>query len=198
MRNAIVVLALLVATVAPVRAQTENLAESNIGRFAFNGGNAVFMDSFIDDPAEYRGGAPETQRSLVKFSGDIIDGARRNEVVLVQFKQTGDGVPDGRRGGELYIGLAKPGFGTTDDAMHDALVATYEGGFRFNLPVFAPNLQQGQGTVVVGNWFMQSPDGGWRTYMQSDGNLVTYQVMQPGNWLCPRWSIFTGSLPACE
>jgi hypothetical protein len=31
--------------------------------------------------------------------------------------------------------------------------------------------------------------------MQDDGNLVTYEIMQPGNWLRPIWSSLTGVIP---
>jgi hypothetical protein len=168
-------------------AQEKELNDTSMGTLRHEG-NAMLNDSKVDDPSEYRGGAPPTQRSLVKISGDVVEGTRREEVVLIQLKQTGDGVPDHQRGGEFYLGLKIPGTGTTDAAMFDALVATYRDGFHFNLPVYAPNLQ---GTVV-GTWFLQSPNGRFRTYMQDDGNLVTYEVMQPGNWLRPIWSSLIG------
>lgn len=180
----VTLLAWLLLGAPVVTAQT--LAESDIGRLWW-GGNELRVDSTIDDPSAVRGGAPTTQRGLVKLSGDVLVGAdRRQEVVLVQFKQTGDGVPDGRRGGEFYLGLAKPGFGTTDDAMHDALVVTYEGGFRFNLPIYAPNLGGGGGgdALVAGNFIF---------YQQGDGNVVSYELVQ--NVLCARWSIWTGLIP---
>jgi hypothetical protein len=126
----------------------------------------------------------------VKISGDVVDGTRREEVVLIQLKQTGDGVPDHQRGGEFYLGLKIPGTATTDEAMFDALVATYRDGFRFNLPIYAPNLQD----KAVTTSFIQSPNGRFRTYIQDDGNLVTYEVMQPGNWLRPVWSSATGAI----
>jgi hypothetical protein len=108
--------------------------------------------------------------------------------VLIQGKQTEDGL----RGGELYLGLKRPGAGTTDDAMFDALTATVYDGFHFHLPVYAPNLHQpvAPPSVIV------SPNGRWRTYIQDDGNLVMYEVM-PGDWLCPRWSMFTGPVLEC-
>ena len=197
-RNLLTTIWITLAVAAPVGAQdTQELNHTKVGVLT-HGGNALLNDSTIDDPAEYRGGAPPTQRSLVKFSGDVNEGKRREEVVLMQFKQTGDNVPDGKRGGEFYLGLKKPGTGTTDDAMHDALVATYQDGFRFNLPISAPNLQQGDGSIVVGHWYIQSPNGRYRTYMQDDGNLMVYRVMEPGNWLCPTWSMFTGPLDRCE
>ena len=145
----------------------------------------------MDDPSAVRLGAPATQRGVGKISFDVL-GTARDEVVLIQGKQT----EDGGRGGEFYLGLKKPFMGTTDDAMVTALTATLADGFRFNLPISAPNLQQGDGTVVVGNWFMQSPNGRCRTYLRDDGNLVAYEVMQPGNWLRPYWSIYTGMIDA--
>jgi hypothetical protein len=178
----------LLATTAAF-GQEKELNDTSLGRL-LHGGNAMLNDSKVDDPSEYRGGAPPTQRSLVKISGDVVEGARREEVVLIQLKQTGDGVPDHQRGGEFYLGLKIPGTGTTDAAMFDALVATYRDGFRFNLPIYAPNLQGG----VVGTSFLQSPNGRFRTYMQDDGNLVTYEVVQPGNRLRPIWSSRTGAV----
>ena len=100
-------------------------------------------------------------------------------------------MPDHQRGGEFYLGLKIPGTATTDEAMFDALVATYRDGFHFNLPIYAPNLQD----KVVTSSFIQSPNGRFRTYIQDDGNLVTYEVMQPGNWLRPVWSSATGAIP---
>jgi hypothetical protein len=179
-RHLLMTIWITLAVVAPLGAQdTQELNHTKVGVLT-HGGNALLNDSKIDDPAEYRGGAPPTQRSLVKFSGDVNEGK------------------DGKRGGEFYLGLKKPGTGTTDDAMHDALVATYQDGFRFNLPISAPNLQQGDGSIVVGHWYIQSPNGRYRTYMQDDGNLMVYKVMEPGNWLCPTWSMFTGPVGRCE
>lgn len=142
---AVAVFALLGSTAAYT--QEKEINDTRMGTLRHEG-NAMLNDSKVDDPSEYRGGAPPTQRSLVKISGDVVDGARREEVVLIQLKQTGDDVPDHQRGGEFYLGLKIPGTGTTDDAMFDALVATYRDGFHFNLPIYAPNLQ---GTVV-GTW----------------------------------------------
>ena len=171
--------------------QEKELNDTRMGNLRHEG-NAMLNDSKVDDPSEYRGGAPPTQRSLVKISGDVVEGPRREEVVLIQLKQTGDGVPDHQRGGEFYLGLKIPGSGTTDDAMFDALVATYRDGFRFNLPIYAPNLQG----AVTKTWVLQSPNGRFRTYLQDDGNLVTYEVMQPGNWLRPIWSSLAGAVAA--
>ena len=180
----LVLASLVVLLASPVYAQEKELNDTSMGRLRHEG-NAMLNDSKVDDPSEYRGGAPATQRSLVKISGDVVEGSHREEVVLIQLKQTGDR----QRGGEFYLGLKIPGTGTTDEAMFDALVATYRDGFHFNLPVYAPNLPD---TAVTPS-FIQSPNGRFRTYIQDDGDLVTYEVMQPGNWLRPVWSSMTGA-----
>jgi hypothetical protein len=182
----LVLASIVVLLASPVYAQERELNETSMGRLRHDG-NAMLNDSKVDDPSEYRGGAPATQRSLVKISGDVVEGSHREEVVLIQLKQTGDR----QRGGEFYLGLKIPGTGTTDEAMFDALVATYRDGFHFNLPIYAPNLPD---TAVTPS-FIQSPNGRFRTYIQNDGDLVTYEVMQPGNWLRPVWSSMTGAIP---
>ena len=181
---------ILVLLASPLYAQQKELNETSMGSLRHEG-NAMLNDSKVDDPSEYRGGAPATQRSLVKISGDVVEGTHREEVVLIQLKQTGEGLPDHQRGGEFYLGLKIPGTGTTDQAMFDALVATYRDGFHFNLPIYAPNLQDKVATPS----FIQSPNGRFRTYIQDDGNLVTYEVMQPGNSLRPVWSSMGGAIP---
>jgi len=182
----LVLVSIVVLLASPVYAQEKELNETTMGRLRHDG-NAMLNDSKVDDPSEYRGGAPATQRSLVKISGDVVEGSHREEVVLIQLKQTSDR----QRGGEFYLGLKIPGTGTTDEAMFDALVATYRDGFHFNLPIYAPNLPD---TAVTPS-FIQSPNGRFRTYIQNDGDLVTYEVMQPGNWLRPVWSSMTGAIP---
>ena len=182
----LVLASIVVLLASSVYAQEKELNETSMGRLRHDG-NAMLNDSKVDDPSEYRGGAPATQRSLVKISGDVVEGSHREEVVLIQLKQTGDR----QRGGEFYLGLKIPGTGTTDEAMFDALVATYRDGFHFNLPIYAPNLPD---TAVTPS-FVQSPNGRFRTYIQDDGNLVTYEVMQPGNWLRPVWSSMRGAIP---
>ena len=131
----LVLVSIVVLLASPVYAQEKELNETTMGRLRHDG-NAMLNDSKVDDPSEYRGGAPATQRSLVKISGDVVEGSHREEVVLIQLKQTSDR----QRGGEFYLGLKIPGTGTTDEAMFDALVATYRDGFHFNLPIYAPNL----------------------------------------------------------
>ena len=182
----LVLASIVVLLASTAYAQEKELNETSMGRLRHDG-NAMLNDSKVDDPSEYRGGAPPTQRSLVKISGDVVEGPHREEVVLIQLKQT----DDRQRGGEFYLGLKIPGTGTTDDAMFDALVATYRDGFRFNLPIYAPNLPD---TAVIPS-FVQSPNGRFRTYIQDDGNLVTYEVMQPGHWLRPVRSSMTGAIP---
>jgi hypothetical protein len=182
----LVLASIVVLLASPVYAQEKELNETSMGRLRHDG-NAMLNDSKVDDPSEYRGGAPATQRSLVKISGDVVEGSHREEVVLIQLKQTSDR----QRGGEFYLGLKIPGTGTTDEAMFDALVATYRDGFHFNLPIYAPNLPD----TAVAPSFVQSPNGRFRTYIQDDGNLVTYEVMQPGNWLRPVWSSMTAAIP---
>ena len=182
----LVLVSIVVLLASPVNAQEKELNETTMGRLRHDG-NAMLNDSKVDDPSEYRGGAPATQRSLVKISGDVVEGSHREEVVLIQLKQTSDR----QRGGEFYLGLKIPGTGTTDEAMFDALVATYRDGFHFNLPIYAPNLPD---TAVTPS-FIQSPNGRFRTYIQNDGDLVTYEVMQPGNWLRPVWSSMRGAIP---
>jgi hypothetical protein len=182
----LVLVSIVVLLASPVYAQEKELNETTMGRLRHDG-NAMLNDSKVDDPSEYRGGAPATQRSLVKISGDVVEGSHREEVVLIQLKQTGDR----QRGGEFYLGLKIPGTSTTDEAMFDALVATYRDGFHFNLPIYAPNLPDAPVTPS----FIQSPNGQFRTYIQKDGDLVTYEVMQPGNWLRPVWSSMSGPIP---
>src|SRR5262245_27136121 len=182
----LVLASILVLLSSPLYAQQKELNETSMGRLRHEG-NAMLNDSKVDDPSEYRGGAPATQRSLVKISGDVVDGSSRDEVVLIQLKQTADQ----QRGGEFYLGLKSPGTSTTDAAMFDALVANYRDGFHFNLPIYAPNLQD----KAVPSSFIQSPNGRFRTYIQDDGNLVTYEVMQPDNQLRPVWSSRTGPIP---
>ena len=155
--------------------------------------NELFSDSKVNDPSAIRLGAPATQRGLGKISFDILIAppptTSRDEVVLIQGKQT----EDGGRGGEFYLGLKRPFMGSVDAAMVDAMTATVDGGFRFKLPIYAPNLFAGsaQSNVLI------SVNGLYRSIMQDDGNFVVYKLM-PGNWLCPTWSVLTGPLPACE
>ena len=112
----------------------------------------------------------------------------------MQFKQTGDNTPDGRRGGEFYLGLGKPGGGSTDDAMQDVLVATVDGGFQFRLPVYAPNLSGTAGRTDT----MWAPNGLSFTQQQDDGNFVTYTTTVPfskaGEHVKAVWSAWTGKI----
>lgn len=146
------------------------LHETDNGRLT-HGGNAVINDSKIPDPAEYRGGAPPEQRSLVKISGDVVEGNDREEVVLVQLKQSGDNVPDGRRGGEFYLGCKKPGEGSTDAAMRDVMLAFHDH-VDFKVPISAPNLTGG----ALESSAIQSPSGRYRLQCQDDAHLVLYDM----------------------
>jgi hypothetical protein len=186
------IIGVLVLAMAGGAYAQERLSETPRGAVAISG-NELTVDSSVNDPPAIRLGAPATQPSLGKISFDVLDQSRE-EIVLIQGKQT----DDGGRGGELYLGLKKPFTATSDAAMGTALTATWQDGFQFNLPISAPNLQRGDGTIVVGNWFIQSPNGRCRTYLLDDGNLVAYEVMQPGNWLRPYWSMYGGMIaPPC-
>lgn len=174
--------------------EVTNLAESNIGRLAFTG-NELLVKSTVNDPPAVRGSAPETQRSLFKISGNIDLGGSFQELVLLQFKQTEGPANNqlGSRGGEFYLGLAKPGFGSTDDAMVDALTVTVDGGFRFTLPIYAPNLTGGGGGGS-GAWPGCMASGPYQFCQQgTDGNVVSYQVVK--GVACARWSAYHGLIP---
>ena len=95
----LVLASIVVLLASPVCAQEKDLNETSMGTLRHDG-NAMLNDSKVDDPSEYRGGAPATQRSLVKISGDVVEGSHREEVVLIQLKQTGDR----QRGGEFGRG----------------------------------------------------------------------------------------------
>src|SRR5262245_66222510 len=92
-----------VALASPSYAQEKELNETSMGTLRHEG-NAMLNDSKVDDPSEYRGGAPATQNSLMKISGDVVEGSRRDEVVLIQLKQPADH----QRGGEFYLELQLP------------------------------------------------------------------------------------------
>lgn len=193
----------LVLMALPVSAQivTEN-AEGRV-RVA---GNELIVESKVDDPSAVRVGAPETQRSLGKISFDLLAGSH-DELVLIQGKQTEHNNVLSGRGGEFYLGLKRENAASTDDAMVDALTATVAGGFRFRLPVYAPEFigPLGVGLSVTGNHLVSDR---WRLYVQSDGNLVLYELV--GEALCARWAVtwikFNGSgyidrwvlSPACQ
>lgn len=109
------------------------------------GQNEVALDSHVDDPPKFRLGVKRLLeswgRSLGAFSGDLVhQNGSREEMVLVQLKETEDAQGRTTRGGELYVGLKRPGTESKDDAMIDVLVANVEQGFHFRLPVYAPNL----------------------------------------------------------
>jgi len=153
---------LLVACVllaVPVAAQT-TIADTSSGRFVYTAINEALNDSKVNDPSAYRCGAPDSQRGLCKISGDILIGGRsdrRQEVTLMQFKQTEDGDNNlGSRGGEWWLGLARPYYGTSDDAMAEIVSCnTIAMACIFTVPVYAPNLSgswpgSGHDTEVTG------------------------------------------------
>ena len=86
----LVLASILVLLASPLYAQEKELNETSMGSLRHEG-NAMLNDSKVDDPSEYRGGAPATQRSLVKISGDVVEGcpARRSGIDSVE--------TDGRR-----------------------------------------------------------------------------------------------------
>lgn len=118
-----------------------------------HGGNELLCDSTIDDAAAFRGGAPPTQRTVVKYGGDVLmPNGTREEIGQLSFKQSEQhNVVDGRLGGEGYYGLRKPNAGSVDAGMQDIYRAypehtnpEYPGGaVVFEVPVIAPNLKGG-------------------------------------------------------
>jgi len=159
------------------------LSENDDGSVSLKG-NELLVQATHDDAAAVRGGAPHTQRTLVKFSADVImPGGALEEVGQLSFKQSEkDNVIDGRLGGELYIGLRIPGMGSTDAAMQDVLRAypkdthpDYPGGaFVFEVPVVAPGLSGGRGGTNEYATGISSRNGRYRLQAQDDGNLVYY------------------------
>lgn len=187
MTRVLLSLSLLLTLAAPAQAQT--IAQMVGGVFAAAGLNETTLDSTVDDPPKHRLGVIRQDntwgRGLGAFSFDLVSpNGSRDELVLIQGKET-EGRPntgDYTRGGEFYLGLKKPHAGSTDDAMFDALVATYLGGFKFNLPIYAPNLTGGG----VATSFLQA--GRFQLHLQAtDGNFVLYELI--GATFCPRWAI---------
>ena len=169
-----VVFVLLVLT-ASISGQT--LADNSEGRVDV-AGNALKVESKINDPVEVRVGAPSSQNSVGKHSFDSLIGSSRDELVLWQGKQTLYG---NRPGGVLWGSIKKPNFGVGDDiAMFNWLEVSYNEGIRFHLPVYAPNLTGGS----TSDHLSAGPYG---LYTQTDGNLVIYERI--GETQCPRWAI---------
>lgn len=154
-------------------------------------GNEVLNDSTVDDAAAFRGGAPVTQRTVVKYGGDVkMPDGRRIEVGQLSFKQSEHGnVTDGRFGGEAYFGLAKPGAGSKDAAMQDMYRAFPEnthplypsGVIVFEVPIEAPNM--GGGVFAPTAQQLWDGTGMFFAQMQNDGNgvynFVAYQASSP-------------------
>ena len=158
------------------------------GIFATCGQNETCLDSKVDDPPKHRLGIVRVDdtwgRGLGAFSFDrVFPNGSRDEMVLIQGKESEDrhnGNKDG--GGEFWMGLKKPGSGGNDDAMATVLEATYRNGFRFHLPIYAPNLMSG-GAVSS---YLQA--GNYQLHLQaSDGNFVLYQTVEGAQ--CPRWAL---------
>lgn len=174
------------------------IVETDGGIFKYIGLNETALDSKKDDPPKHRLGVirelESWGRSLGAIAFDLVHSSgSREEMVLIQGKETEDSAGNKTRGGELYLGLKKPGTASTDDAMHDALVVTYNQGFRFNLPVYAPNLGDGASGVTER---LVSQDGRYVTVQQTDGNLVTYDTSlgQVGDPNAAIWSSFGGAV----
>lgn len=170
--------ALLLA--APVSAQT--LADNSEGRIRV-AGNELLIDAKNLDAAAIRLGAPEAQGGLGKISFDALAGSRKEMVLFIGAQSPG-------RGGEFSLNLLRPGGSSTDANMVKVLWGNHEQGIHFTLPIFAPNLGGGSGGLQD---YIASPDGRFRLYMQGDGNVVRYEIVE--TTLCPRWSEFTGTIP---
>jgi hypothetical protein len=188
-----IVVVLVALLCAPSVASSQTIAEMVAGEFKTCGLNELCEDSTVDDPPKFRGGVIRKSeswgRGLFALSGDLVHlSGSREEMVLMQFKESEyQGVKD--RGGEFYLGLKKPNTGSSDDAMFDALVASYRDGFQFRLPIYAPNLNGGSGTGGGGsaplNYLLA---GAYQLHVQaSDGNFVLYEVV--GSTMCARWAI---------
>ena len=174
-KNLLRVMLVFLLLVAPAPAQT--LADNNEGRVSV-AGNALKVESKINDPAEVRVGAPSSQNSVGKHSFDSLIGNSRDELVLWQGKQTLYG---SRPGGVLWGGIKKPNFGVGDDiAMFNWLEVSYNEGIRFHLPVYAPNLTGG----TISDHLTA---GAYGLYIQTDGNFVIYERV--GETQCARWAI---------
>lgn len=190
-RGGLAAWALLVVLAAPASAQidTQPLADNREGKVSVRG-NELIVESTVNDPSALRLGSLRTQRGLGKLSFDLLN--PRCEVVLMQGKQTE--AQDGRtlagQGGELTLHLQQP-FKPCDDPYMKPVFSMTTDRIEFYVPITAPNL--GGGGNGGGNWFLESPGGEYRTYMQADGNLVVYMIRN--SWLCPTWSIFTGIIP---
>lgn len=144
---------------------TTRLAEDEEGTLKQRG-NETLTDSKVDDAAAFRGGAPATQRTVVKYGGDVVIGDRREEVGQTSFKQSeSHNVVDGRLGGEWYMGLRKPGSGSVDSGMQDIARAFPEnthpqypqGVVVFEVPIEAPGIGQSNSNGHVTRFYT---DGG--------------------------------------
>jgi hypothetical protein len=162
--------------------------------------NEFGVVSTTDDPPKIRQGVDKRVlgthggRSLGCLSFDVVilDAygrvASRDEHVLQQGKRTD------AAGGEWYLGLKRPGMGSTDEAMGDAVTASWEEGFRSRMPVYAPAFYTLSGEQFAAPAatpaptrggsvnILVAPGGETELHMQGDGNLVVYDVRDPDNW----------------
>jgi hypothetical protein len=166
--------------VAFAQQRHQTLATNERGTIAVEG-NEILADSKILDAAAVRVGAPRGLSSGGggKFSYDVLlpDGSRR-EIALTT---AGEGV----NGPEWGLTILKKEGGTRDEDQTRVIEATAEG-VHFHVPISAPNLGVTRDRIT-------SADGRFSTFIQNDGNLVTYEVV--GLTWCPRWSSWHGVIP---
>ena len=156
--------------------------------------NEFGVVSKTDDPPKIRQGVLSRVlgmfggRSLGCFSFDTVatdaEGrvTSRDEHVLMQGKRTEGG------GGELYIGLKRPGGGSQDADMIDAITISNEQGIVSKLPIHAPNLQGGVAAAPTNALY--SRNGKFWLVIQDDGNYVLYRNRVPYDYNTgvPYWS----------
>jgi hypothetical protein len=177
MKRLLIAMAVLSLVASSVAAQV--LADNGQGQVRV-AGNELLVESKVNDPAAVRVAAPETQNGVGKISFDALVGSSRDEIVLLQGKQTTYGH---RPGGLFWAGIKKPDFGVGDDqAMFNWLEVSYRDGVRFHLPIYAPNLAGGSAPrsfLAAGRFELHLQD--------SDGNFVLYERLEEA--YCPRWAI---------
>ena len=173
---------LMLCLVAGEALSAQTLADNSEGRTEVRG-NETIQDSKINDPSAFRVGAPSSQNSVGKHSFDALVGSSRDELVMFQGKQTLYG---SRPGGEWWGGIKKPDFGVGDDrAMFNWIEVSYRDGIRFHLPISAPAIYTP--ALIAGATTSDHLSAGeWRWYVQGDGNLVLYRVVD--GTPCPRWA----------
>lgn len=179
---------LVTALSAPAYAQ-ETIRESDRGRLWWNSGDETIQDSKATDAAKFRVGSPGVDGvhgGGGAFTFDILNWRGRARTEVAGF----GGSFNGRQGEVgLWIWNGLEPFG---DATQKKVAEFFADHVEFKVPISAPNLTNG----ALPADHITSPNGQWWTFQQDDGNLVIYQLT-PAGWLCPRWSVFTGPLPAC-